>query len=85
LDKIDKIIVIKLSLIFSFLLILGITMILLFSGMGSGDFNVMRQMFLYMVIIILMGIFAIIVKYVGDIIVIVVKSRENRKELPNIQ
>jgi hypothetical protein len=76
LDKIDKIIVTKLSLIFSFLLMLGITMILLFSGMGSGDFNVMRQMFLYIVIIILMGIFAIIVKYVGDIIVIVLKSRE---------
>ncbi|KKN47520.1 hypothetical protein LCGC14_0662160 [marine sediment metagenome] len=75
-DKIDKIIVTKLSLIFSFLLMLGITMILLFSGMGSGDFNVMRQMFLYIVIIILMGIFAIIVKYVGDIIVIVLKSRE---------
>ena len=80
-DKIDKIIVIKLSLIFSFLLILGITMILLFSGMGSGDFNVMRQMFLYMVIIILMGIFAIIVKYVGDIIVIVVKSREEKERI----
>lgn len=75
-NKIDKIIVTKLSLIFSFLLMLGITMILLFSGMGSGDFNVMRQMFLYIVIIILMGIFAIIVKYVGDIIVIVLKSRE---------
>ncbi len=75
-DKIDKIIVTKLSLIFSFLLMLGITMILLFSGIGSGDFNIMRQMFLYIVIIILMGIFAIIVKYVGDIIVIVLKSRE---------
>ena len=75
-DKIDKIELIKLALIFSFLLILGITMILLFSGMGSGDFNVMRQMFLYIVIIILMGIFAIIVKYVGDIIIIVLKSRE---------
>ena len=76
LDKIDKIELIKLSLIFLFLLILGITMISLFSGMGEGDFNVMRNMFQYMVTIILMGVFAIIVKYVGDIIVIILKSRE---------
>ncbi len=51
-------------------------MILLFSGMGSGDYNVISKMFLYMIIIILMGILIIIVKYVGDIIVIVLKSRE---------
>ena len=76
LDKIEKIELIKLSLIFLFLLILGVTTILLFSGMGEGDFNVMRNMFQYMVTIILMGIFVIIVKYVGDIIIIVVKSRE---------
>ena len=75
-DKIDKIELIKLSLIFLFVLIIGITMVLLFSGMGEGDFNVMRNAFQYMVIIILMGTFAIIVKYVGDIIVIVLKSRE---------
>ncbi len=75
-DKIEKIELIKLSLIFLFLLILGVTTVLLFSGMGEGDFNVMRNMFQYMVTIILMGIFAIIVKYVGDIIIIVLKSRE---------
>lgn len=76
LDKIDKIKLIKLSLIFLFVLIIGITMILLFSGMGKGDYDVMSNMFQYMVIIVLMGTFAIIVKYVGDIIVIVLKSRE---------
>ena len=76
LDKIEKIELIKLSLIFIFVLTLGITMILLFSGMGSGDYNVMGNIFQYMVIIIIMGTLAIIVKYVGDIVVIVVKSRE---------
>lgn len=74
--KIDKIELTKLSLIFLFLLILGITTVLLFSGMGSGDYNVISNVFQYMVIILLMGIFVIIVKYVGDIIVIVLKSRE---------
>ncbi len=76
LEKIEKIQLIKLSLIFLFLLILGFTTMLLFSGMGEGDYNVMSNMFQYMVTIILMGIFVIIVKYVGDIIIMVVKSRE---------
>ena len=75
-DKIYKIEGIKLSLNFLFLLIGGITMILLFSGMGNRDSNMSSNMFQYIVIIILMGIFAIIVKYVGNIIVIVLKSRE---------
>jgi hypothetical protein len=73
LDKIDKIQVTKLGLIFIFVLIGGISMILMFSGMNSGD---MRNMFQYMIIIILMSIFAIIVKYVGDIMLIVLKSRD---------
>ena len=75
-DKIDKIEVIKLSLNFLFLLILGITMFLFFSGMGNADYNMMSHMPQYLIIIVLMGIFAIIVKYVGNIIIIVLKSRE---------
>ncbi|KKK42775.1 hypothetical protein LCGC14_0778120 [marine sediment metagenome] len=69
-DKIGKAEIIRKGLIYIFILIGTITLLLLFGGMFTGVAFFFNKFFNYIATIIIMVIFAITTKYVGDILII---------------
>ncbi len=69
-DKIGKAEIIRKGLIYIFILIGTITLLLLFGGMFTGVAFFFNRFFNYIATIIIMVIFAITTKYVGDILII---------------